>query len=30
MQQHHSFVRLPEPGYEPLPFDPRAGSFVTY
>ena len=22
---HHSFVRLPEPGYEPLPYDPRAG-----
>jgi len=22
---HHSFVRLPEPGYTPLPYDPRAG-----
>lgn len=22
---HHSFIRLPEPGYEPLPYDPRAG-----
>ena len=22
---HHSFVRLPDEGYEPLPFDPRAG-----
>jgi hypothetical protein len=22
---HHSFIRLPEDGYEPLPFDPRAG-----
>ncbi len=22
---HHSFVRLPESGYEPLAFDPRAG-----
>jgi len=29
VQQHHSFVRLPEPGYEPLPFDPRAGAFAT-
>jgi hypothetical protein len=29
VQQHHSFVRLPEPGYEPLPFDPRAGAFPT-
>jgi Met-zincin/Domain of unknown function (DUF5117) len=25
--QHHSFVRLPDAGYEPRPFDPRAGSF---
>jgi len=24
--QHHSFVRLPEEGYEPLPSDPRAGA----
>lgn len=23
---HHSFVRLPEPGYRPRAFDPRAGS----
>jgi hypothetical protein len=22
---HHSFIRLPEDGYEPLPYDPRAG-----
>lgn len=22
---HHSFIRLPEEGYTPLPFDPRAG-----
>lgn len=22
---HHSFVRLPPPGYEPLPLDPRSG-----
>lgn len=22
---HHSFVRLPDPGYKPLPYDPRAG-----
>lgn len=22
---HHSFIRLPDDGYEPLPFDPRAG-----
>ncbi len=25
--QHHSFVALPEPGYEPRRLDPRAGSF---
>lgn len=25
--QHHSLLRLPEPGYEPRPFDPRAGSY---
>jgi|CXWL01.1.fsa_nt_gi hypothetical protein len=25
--QHHSFVRLPDPGYRPRAFDPRAGSF---
>ncbi len=29
VHQHHSFVRLPDPGYEPLPFDPRAGAFAT-
>jgi hypothetical protein len=27
--QHHSLVRLPEPGYTPREFDPRAGSFAT-
>ncbi|HEX2163010.1 MAG TPA: zinc-dependent metalloprotease, partial [Thermoanaerobaculia bacterium] len=27
--QHHSFVRLPEPGYAPRAFDPRAGSFAV-
>ena len=25
--QHHSFIRLPDDGYEPRAFDPRAGSF---
>ncbi len=25
--QHHSFLRLPDDGYHPRPFDPRAGSF---
>jgi len=25
--QHHSILRLPEPGYRPRRFDPRAGSF---
>ena len=25
--QHHSFVRLPDDGYRPRSFDPRAGSF---
>ena len=25
--QHHSFLKLPPPGYQPRPFDPRAGSF---
>ena len=24
---HHSFIRLPDDDYEPLPFDPRAGMF---
>ena len=27
--QHHSLIRLPEPGYTPRAFDPRAGSFAT-
>ena len=26
VQQHHSFVKLPEPGYEPRAYDPRAGT----
>lgn len=26
---HHSFVRLPEPGYTPRLFDPRTGGFST-
>jgi hypothetical protein len=31
VQQHHSFVELPGPGYEPLPLDPRAGAFgISY
>lgn len=31
VRQHHSFVRLPEPGYEPRRFDPRAGFFgISY
>ncbi len=25
VHMHHSFIRLPEDGYEPLPYDPRAG-----
>lgn len=25
----HSFVKLPDPGYQPLRFDPRTGSFGT-
>jgi hypothetical protein len=25
VHMHHSFIRLPDPGYEPLPYDPRAG-----
>ncbi len=25
--QHHSLIRLPDAGYEPRPFDPRAGYF---
>ncbi|MCZ6600570.1 MAG: zinc-dependent metalloprotease, partial [Acidobacteria bacterium] len=27
LRQHHSFIRLPEDGYQPRRFDPRAGSF---
>ncbi|MDX1984662.1 MAG: zinc-dependent metalloprotease [Bryobacteraceae bacterium] len=27
VRQHHSFVELPEPGFEPREFDPRAGYF---
>jgi hypothetical protein len=27
VRQHHSFVALPEPGYTPRQFDPRAGYF---
>ena len=31
VHQHHSFLELPGPGYEPLPFDPRAGAFgISY
>jgi hypothetical protein len=31
VHQHHSFVELPGPGYEPLPFDARAGAFgISY
>ncbi|WP_324074331.1 MAG: zinc-dependent metalloprotease [Erythrobacter sp.] len=26
---HHSFVRLPAPGFKPLPLDPRLGGFST-
>jgi len=26
---HHSFVRLPEPGFVPRPFDPRLGGIAT-
>jgi hypothetical protein len=29
VRQHHSFIALPEPGYEPRDFDPRAGYFMT-
>ena len=28
LSQHHSFLRLPEDGYQPREFDPRAGSFA--
>jgi hypothetical protein len=27
--QHHSLLKLPDPGFEPRAFDPRAGSFST-
>jgi len=27
VHQRHSFIELPEPGFEPRPFDPRAGFF---
>jgi hypothetical protein len=31
VRQHHSFVNLPEPGYVPREFDPRAGFFgITF
>ena len=26
---HHSFVRLPAPGFQPVRFDPRVGGFAT-
>ena len=28
LRQHHSFVKLPDDGYEPRAFDPRAGLFA--
>ena len=28
VRMHHSFVALPDDGYEPRPFDPRAGYFA--
>jgi hypothetical protein len=27
---HHSFIRLPDDGYEPLPLEPRSGFFGTH
>lgn len=31
VREHYSFVKLPEPGYEPRVYDPRAGFFdLTY
>lgn len=27
VHQHHSFIKLPDPGYKPRVFDPRAGYF---
>ncbi|MEM6702867.1 MAG: zinc-dependent metalloprotease [Acidobacteriota bacterium] len=29
VRQHLSFIQLPEPGYEPRPFDPRSGYIST-
>lgn len=29
VRQHHSFVKLPDSGYQPRKFDPRAGYFST-
>jgi hypothetical protein len=29
VRQHHSFIQLPEAGYQPREFDPRAGYFGT-
>ncbi len=29
LREHHSFVQLPGPGYEPRPFDPRIGLFLV-
>jgi hypothetical protein len=29
VRQHHSFVKLPDAGYKPREFDPRAGYFST-
>ncbi len=29
VREHHSFVELPAPGYQPRVFDPRAGYFYT-
>ncbi|MEP4484602.1 MAG: zinc-dependent metalloprotease [Halioglobus sp.] len=30
VHQHHSFVRLPDEGYMPLPYDPRSGFIDLY
>ncbi|MEP0201984.1 MAG: zinc-dependent metalloprotease [Halioglobus sp.] len=30
VHQHHSFVRLPDDGYTPLPYDPRSGFIDLY
>lgn len=29
VREHHSFIELPGPGFEPRPFDPRAGYITT-